>query len=238
METDNIINALPLQVTLSPRAARDSQLRSRLDELNDSLQIQVSEAACRTGVNIAIVGEHPQAPHHCILVSATATEDDQRHALKSGAAALITPAITPTELKTVIAAVHHGFAVIPSQLAPHIAQRLQTPPRTAPITTTQRQLLQLLATGNTLKGAAAATGYSERQARRHLRQLWDTLKTPNQTAGIIQATRYGLIPKPPHPQSNSPVSNRGPTKNISRLQRRTGHIHTNDTGRRPDRNWK
>ncbi len=181
-------------MTLSVGAGRDSQLRSRLDEIRDALEIKVSAVPCQAGgVNIALVGECVQGVPRCVVVSDDAVEDAQRGALESGASALTTPSTTGTELRAIIAAVHHGFAVIPSQLAPRIAERLQNPPDMAPITNTQRQLLQLLATGHTLKEASVSAGCSERHARRHLRRLWDTLKTPNQTSGMVQAARYGLI---------------------------------------------
>lgn len=189
--------SLPIQVMLSSGAAQDKQLRWRLHDIDESLEIGVSTVLGRAdAVNIVLVGEYRHRVPRCIVISTVAVEDNQNQALESGAAALVTPTTTATELGAIIAAVHHGFAVIPSCVAPRIAERLQNPPDMEPITTTQRQLLQLLATGHTLKEASLIAGCSERHARRHLRRLWDTLRTPNQTSGMVQATRYGLIDLP------------------------------------------
>lgn len=77
------------------------------------------------------------------------------------------------------------------------AGRLKQPPAVPRIATNQHQLLQLVAAGDSLAEAAAAFGCSERHARRHLHEVWNTLGARNRSDGITRAARYGLLDQPP-----------------------------------------
>ena len=95
-----------------------------------------------------------------------------RRALEAGASGFVLKASAPSELVTAIRAALEGRTFVTPELADELAPGVETHPRhvkdaAVPLTLRQREILQLLAGGKTLKEIAAVLGVSVRTVEFH-----------------------------------------------------------------------
>lgn len=142
-------------------------------------------------VTLATESARPQGWGRHVIVTTDINETTLRTAMRTGTAAVIPPDLTVEDARVVFAAVAAGYFPIPQRLAPILATRLEPPIPTL----TQRDLIILehLARGDPLRVIAQRLGCSERQTRRHLRTLWNTMGVPGRAQGLLAAARQGLL---------------------------------------------
>lgn len=143
-----------------------------------------------------ITHEFPNA--RIMIMSFESREDLVAQAFKSGAAGFMLKDFNPVELEFAISAVARGE----SYLSPAICQQLVTACRISPsespnalrkLTQRQREILQLLAEGNTTKLIAIKLGVSPKTVETHRTDLMEALNIFN-VAGLTRfAIQMGLV---------------------------------------------
>ncbi len=118
-----------------------------------------------------------------------------RRALEAGASGYVLKHSAPAELVLAVRAALQGRTFITPDLAAEVirtAQQKDASPLAA-LTPRQREILQLLAEGNTAKEIAAALTLSTRTVEFHKYALMDTLGLENSAELIRFAIKHGLI---------------------------------------------
>ncbi|MCY2988042.1 MAG: response regulator transcription factor [Planctomycetota bacterium] len=137
-----------------------------------------------------------------IMLSMSATEEYVLQALRAGAAGYLLKNSSPEELEQAIRAVTRGESYLTSAVSQHLIGAYLHPggevtPSLARLTPRQREMLQLIAEGNTTKQAAKKLGISVKTAEGHRTQLMDALKI-HDLAGLVRyAIRMGVISADP-----------------------------------------
>ncbi|MGE0823608.1 MAG: response regulator [Candidatus Binatia bacterium] len=152
-----------------------------------------------------------QITHDCpqvrvVMLSMHANKEYVTQALQAGAAGYLLKDAAPTELELAIKAVMRGEKYLSPAISTHvIADYLQrtgggvvnrTEVETAhhdPLTLRQREILQLIAEGNTTKEIAAKLALSVKTVETHRTQLMERLDI-HDIAGLVRyAIRTGLV---------------------------------------------
>jgi len=131
-----------------------------------------------------------------IILSVHGTEEHVLQALRAGAAGYLLKNISPAELDQAIRSVNEGNNHITDSVAKHVVARLVegakvgSPDR---LTLRQREVLQLVAEGNTSKEIATKLGISAKTAESHRAEIMQTLGI-HDTAGLVRyAIRLGIV---------------------------------------------
>ncbi|MGE3807131.1 MAG: response regulator [Gemmataceae bacterium] len=143
-----------------------------------------------------ICAAHPRI--RVIILSMNATEEYVLQSLRAGAAGYLLKDISPSELEQAIRAVAQGESYLTSAVSKHVVAGLLQ--RADPgrgsldrLTPRQREVLQLIAEGNTTKQIARKLGISVKTAETHRMQLMDSLDI-HDVAGLVRyAVRMGVI---------------------------------------------
>lgn len=118
-----------------------------------------------------------------------------RRALEAGASGFVLKHSAPAELVLAVRAALQGRTFITPDLAAEViraAQQKDTNPLAA-LTPRQREILQLLAEGNSAKEVATALALSTRTVEFHKYALMDTLGIENSSELVRFAIKHGLI---------------------------------------------
>jgi DNA-binding NarL/FixJ family response regulator len=141
-----------------------------------------------------VVAEFPKV--RVIILSMNANEEHVLHALRVGASGYLLKNIGPDELEAAIRAVANGEKHITAAVAGHVVAGLIDGPKTGPLerlTPRQREVLQLVAEGNTSKQIAKKLGICVKTAETHRSELMKNLDI-HEVAGLVRfAIRVGLI---------------------------------------------
>jgi DNA-binding NarL/FixJ family response regulator len=134
-----------------------------------------------------------------IILSMNASEEYVLQALKAGAVGYLLKDNSPAELEQAVRAVFDGGTYLTAAVSRHViagflqragASAAGTPAR---LTSRQREVLQLIAEGNTTKEIAKKLGIGVKTAETHRTQLMDALDI-HDIAGLVRyAIRTGLI---------------------------------------------
>ncbi|HYR85627.1 MAG TPA: response regulator transcription factor [Terriglobia bacterium] len=131
-----------------------------------------------------------------IILSVHGTEEHVLQALRAGAAGYLLKNISPAELDQAIRSVNEGNNHITDSVTKHVVARLVegakvgSPDR---LTLRQREVLQLVAEGNTSKEIATKLGISVKTAESHRAEIMQTLGI-HDTAGLVRyAIRLGIV---------------------------------------------
>ncbi len=123
-----------------------------------------------------------------------------REALASGVAGLLLRDAGPEEIGEALAAVARGLVVIDRRAAEALVEEAPptrpTPPEAAavePLTTREREILQLIAEGLPNKAIAAELGISEHTVKFHVGSILDKLGASSRSEALARAARLGLI---------------------------------------------
>jgi len=131
-----------------------------------------------------------------IILSVHGTEEHVLQALRAGAAGYLLKNISPAELDHAIRSVNEGNNHITDSVAKHVVARLVEGARIGSpdrLTVRQREVLQLVAEGNTSKEIATKLGISVKTAESHRAELMQTLGI-HDTAGLVRyAIRVGIV---------------------------------------------
>ena len=141
-----------------------------------------------------IVAAHPSI--RVILVTMNASEEYVRQGLRAGASGYLLKESTPEELAQAIRAVSAGGTYLNSSVAHHVVAGLQGGGGASSLerlTSRQREVLQLVAEGNTTKEIARKLGISVKTVEVHRSQLMESLDI-HDIAGLVRyAVRSGLV---------------------------------------------
>lgn len=129
-----------------------------------------------------------------IVAVETATPDDTRRLITSGADAMIKAQGVPTEQAMLAIAASTGCCILPDGHGLELAQRLESPPR--PLTPEEQDLLALAATMS-IEAAGERLGYSRRQVQRRFGLLCRSLNLDDHRMAAIAAAKWGLLNSQP-----------------------------------------
>ncbi len=142
---------------------------------------------------------------HILMLSMHATKEYVTQALQAGASGYLLKDAAPTELELAIRSVMRGEKYLSPAVSTHvIADYLQRATGTTnksdaerssstPLTLRQREILQLIAEGNTTKEIAAKLTLSVKTVETHRTQLMERLDI-HDIAGLVRyAIRIGLV---------------------------------------------
>lgn len=116
-------------------------------------------------------------------------EDDIHRALEGGAVGYLLKDTLPDDLTRVIREVHAGQRALSPEIAAAIEQRASQ--RT--LTSRERQVLELLATGKRNKQIAANLGISVDTASAHIKSIFLKFNVHDRTAALAEALRRGIV---------------------------------------------
>jgi DNA-binding NarL/FixJ family response regulator len=121
-----------------------------------------------------------------------------QEAFRVGASGFVLKTCDMSELVKAIHSIAKGSTYITPQLAEDLISILiatdpKKPSRGIPLTSRQREVLQLLADGKTMKEAAAVMGISQRTAETHKYEIMRQLGLKSNAALIRYAIRIKLV---------------------------------------------
>jgi len=131
-----------------------------------------------------------------IILSVHGTEEHVIQAFRAGASGYLLKNISPVELDLAIRAVSKGEKHISSSVSKHVIARLVDnlgKGSQDPLTPRQREVLQLVAEGNSSKEIASKLGMSVKTAESHRAEIMNALEI-HDIAGLVRyAIRVGII---------------------------------------------
>jgi DNA-binding NarL/FixJ family response regulator len=146
--------------------------------------------ACRR-----LLESHPDVP--VIIVTTYSDEDLVDQCIKAGARGFVVKDIERFSLKQSIRAVHRGEGIISPAVAGPLLERLRSrpaEPETQPkLSTTQLEILRLMAEGLSNREIAARVHLSEHTVKSHTQEIFQKLEVRNRVQAALRASRSGLI---------------------------------------------
>ena len=139
---------------------------------------------------------HPDI--HIIIISMYAHEEYVWQALQVGASGYLLKSASAEELTVAIRSVHQGGLFLSPTISKSVLDEIsrrtdQSSKGLSPLTERQREILQLIAEGNTSKDIARSLDLSTKTVEAHRSQLMDRLDI-HDIAGLVRyAIRVGLI---------------------------------------------
>jgi DNA-binding NarL/FixJ family response regulator len=144
----------------------------------------------------AIVRRHPEAK---VVVLTSFGEAERVHAaLAAGAAGYVLKDADPDEVVAAIRAAVDGEVHLDSAVAGQLVRRMAAPHvGLAALTAREREILILLAQGNSNRDIADQLVITERTARTHVSNILTKLELSSRTQAALLAIREGLIASQP-----------------------------------------
>jgi DNA-binding NarL/FixJ family response regulator len=144
----------------------------------------------------AIVRRHPEAK---VVVLTSFGEAERVHAaLAAGAAGYVLKDAEPDEVVAAIRAAVDGEVHLDSAVAGQLVRRMAAPDvGLAALTAREREILILLAQGNSNRDIADQLVITERTARTHVSNILTKLQLSSRTQAALLAIREGLIASQP-----------------------------------------
>lgn len=147
-----------------------------------------------------LVGELADAQPGTHIAVCTVFEDEETvlKAIRAGAAGYILKQEVAGDLLRLIGHMRAGGAPISPRIARHILGNLpgEAEAQAGPavrLSPRETEVLELVASGATLRKAAEALGIAESTARSHVKNLYDKLGVNRRSAAVLTATRLGLL---------------------------------------------
>lgn len=135
----------------------------------------------------AICAAHPEA--RILVFSTFSHEEEILSALNAGAAGYVQNSSSREELLTALRIVAAGQPYLP----PDLARRLETKRRSLSVTPRERQVLELIASGQANKRIAASIGITEDTVKRHVTHILEKLGVNDRAQATAEAIRRGII---------------------------------------------
>jgi len=143
----------------------------------------------------AIVRAYPDVR---VVVLTSFGEVERVHAaLAAGAAGYLLKDAEPAEVVTAVRAAAAGEVHLDAAVARQLTRRMSGPQvGLGALTTREREILTLVAQGQSNRDVADTLGISERTARTHVSNVLTKLQLASRTQAALLAIREGLIPPP------------------------------------------
>jgi DNA-binding NarL/FixJ family response regulator len=137
-----------------------------------------------------------------IILSMHTGEEHVLRAIRAGAAGYVLKDATPAELETAVRAVARGETYLSPAISRYVVEDYvrRAGGDHGPLdrlTPRQREILQLIAEGNTTKAIAAKLGLSVKTVETHRAQLMERLEVRDLAALVRLAVRLGLVTSEP-----------------------------------------
>jgi len=136
-----------------------------------------------------------------MMLTVSETDEDLFEAIKAGASGYLLKNVDPDHLVASVLQVQRGEVPIAPTMAAKILRELTTPSE-APIqslTSRERQVLELLASGMANKEIAFTLKISENTVKNHLRNILEKLHLQNRVQAALYAVRMGLADRSSDP---------------------------------------
>lgn len=130
---------------------------------------------------------HPDA--HVLIFSTFARDEEIQAALRAGALGYLQKSSSRDDLLAAIRTVARGGQSLPPAIAQRLRNRLAEPE----ITPREREILALVAQGNSNKVIAAGLGISEDTVKQHVSRILTKLKVNDRAQATAEAIRRGLV---------------------------------------------
>lgn len=134
-----------------------------------------------------LLKRHPDA--HVLIFSTFARDEEIQAALRAGALGYLQKSSSRDDLLAAIRTVARGGQSLP----PAISQRLRNLQAEPEITAREREILALVAQGNSNKAIAAGLGISEDTVKQHVSRILTKLKVNDRAQATAEAIRRGLV---------------------------------------------
>jgi DNA-binding NarL/FixJ family response regulator len=145
-----------------------------------------------------ICKDHPKT--HVLILSAHTAKEYVLQALRAGASGYLLKDAQPKELKEAIETVARGETYLTQAISKHVIadylRQFEMPFASEPLdqlTPRQREILQLVAEGNTTKQIAGLLNISVKTVETHRHQVMETLGVSDVTGLVRFAIRMGLV---------------------------------------------
>jgi DNA-binding NarL/FixJ family response regulator len=134
-----------------------------------------------------LLKRHPDA--HVLIFSTFARDEEIQAALRAGALGYLQKSSSRDDLLAAIRTVARGGQSLP----PAISQRLRNLQAEPEITAREREILALVAQGNSNKAIAGGLGISEDTVKQHVSRILTKLKVNDRAQATAEAIRRGLV---------------------------------------------
>jgi DNA-binding NarL/FixJ family response regulator len=135
----------------------------------------------------AICAHDPEA--RILVFSTFSHEDEILAALNAGAAGYVQKSSTREDLLAALRRVAAGGTSLP----PELAQRLESQRIRLTVTPREREVLELIASGQANKRIAASMGVAEDTVKRHVTHILEKLGVNDRAQATAEAIRRGII---------------------------------------------
>jgi DNA-binding NarL/FixJ family response regulator len=143
----------------------------------------------------AIARAHPGV--RVVILTSFGEVERVHAALAAGAAGYVLKDADPAEVATAITAAAAGEVHLDSAVARQLARRMAAPQAgLTSLTAREREILALVAQGQSNRDIADTLVISERTARTHVSNVLSKLQLSSRTQAALLAIREGLIPPP------------------------------------------
>jgi two-component system nitrate/nitrite response regulator NarL len=176
--------------------ARDGEEALRqIRDLRPEVAVVEHDLPTLNGVRVLAAVRRDALPTRILFLSARADGETVYAAIAAGAAGWLTKDACRQEIADAVAAAYRGQTVLSATVHAGIADEIATrageePP---PLTSREREVLTLIASGNTVSGVAEALQISRATVKTHLQHLYDKLGVSSQAAAVAEAMRRGLM---------------------------------------------
>ena len=160
------------------------------------------DAAAAAGANVVIwdlgpgAGDLHDSPIRELgipVIALASPGSSAANLLAAGAAAVLRRDTAPAALRSAIQAVRFGLNVVEPSLLDVAATRPQAPSGADDLTPREREVLELMATGQSNKQIAAHLGISSHTAKFHIGAILAKLGAATRTEAVVRAVQQGLI---------------------------------------------
>jgi DNA-binding NarL/FixJ family response regulator len=131
-------------------------------------------------------------PARVLVLTTYDTDSHVLPAIEAGATGYLLKDAPRAELLRAVRAAARGEAVLSPSVAARLMSRLRTP-AAGPLSRRELEVLQLVATGNTNREAAARLFITEATVKTHLLNIYAKLDVSDRAAAVAEAYNRGLL---------------------------------------------
>jgi DNA-binding NarL/FixJ family response regulator len=136
-------------------------------------------------------GTHPDA--RILILTAYDTDERVLGAIRSGARGYLLKGATLSEIARAIRAVHAGETYLEPRIAGKVVAELRPGRKSGTLSRREREVLRLVAGGQSNKQIAQALGITERTVKFHVASVLNKLGAENRAQAVALAGQRGLI---------------------------------------------
>jgi DNA-binding NarL/FixJ family response regulator len=133
-------------------------------------------------------------PPRILVFTAYDTDDRVLGTLEAGAAGYLLKGAPAEEIVRAVRAVHGGDSYLTPRVAAKLVTRMRAPGSAAPaLSAREREVLRLVAGGQSNKQIARALGIAERTVKFHVTSIFQKLGADNRAQAVALAAQRGLL---------------------------------------------